>query len=97
MTNREEIEKRFDERFWDLWKLDIYEWWIAVWYVNNNEQVKSFFLDEIILEVLRDIKDKLMENQRWQFESDSWEYAFFLKDLKKSFIRIAKEKYNLNI
>ena len=53
MTNREEIEKRFDERFWDLWKLDIYDWWIAVWYVNNNEQIKSFFLDEILPEVLR--------------------------------------------
>ena len=54
--NKKELEKIFDETFWDLWKTDVYnEEWEPLWYINNNDEVKQFIFETIILEVLKSV------------------------------------------
>ena len=89
IMNREEIEKEFDERFWDLWKIDVFHWWIPVWYINKNDDIISFFLDEILPEVLKDIMPI-------EFQTTNKAYNKWVKDTITQIKTLAK-KYNINL
>lgn len=84
--NRQEIEKRFDEkeRFWFLFSE--YDW----------EDIKSFFFDEILPEVLRDILD----NKVWipHTRDDILNsYIEGKRDFKEILEKTIKEKYNITL
>jgi hypothetical protein len=52
--NKKELEKMFDEKF-NLWRIDIYKNWEAIWCKNQNEEVKQFIFENIIPEVIKNI------------------------------------------
>ena len=124
--NREEIEKKFDEKFWiertvckkcnlfwynipwdqecwNCWNLDTYKEFESD---QVNQRIKSFFLDEILPEVLVnilipvDITD--CDNWYCTWVSISWKrlsnnkilwYNQCIQDIKDN----AKEKYNITL
>lgn len=96
MKTREELEKMFDETFWDLWKVDLYnEEWKPIWYKNNTDEVKQFIFETIIPEVLKSIiKDLLKDSMYWEEENNPYWYC---DDLDKYIKQKAKELYWIDL
>jgi len=62
MTNREELEKMFDEKINTLW-------YNAEKYIEHNERLKKIFFETIIPEVLKSIIP-WDNNLSWQLNID---------------------------
>lgn len=89
--NRQEIEKKFDEKF-----LEDFGWWKCVSPIATMWEIKSFFFDEILPEVLRDLiwnkiemEVDLVDYWMWVAHGSNWK--------RKEIILQAKEKYNINL
>lgn len=108
--NREEIEKEFDEKFWQLCKkytkpmVDLHSYiswgdktvyWYSDSYAECTQEVKDFFLDEILPEILRDLVwediqyDDRFSAYKWNIEGSN--------ERRKKIIELAKEKYNITL
>lgn len=93
MKTREELEKMFDETFWDLWNIDFNDDW------NNNtyitDEVKQFIFETIMPEVLKSvIKDLLKDSMYWEEENNPYWYC---DDLDKYIKQKAKELYWIDL
>ena len=66
MKTREELEKMFDEEFWELYHLiDVEEYWwkeALMW-----DEVKQFIFKTIIPEILKSIREEY-----WSFDNWCW-------------------------
>ena len=90
--NRKEIEKEFDEKFPQS------EWKIFSWLQFDRcpcpDKIKSFFFDEILPEVLREL---LPDTLGWHREEEKHIFAqwfdFCVSQIKEN----AKEKYNITL
>ena len=93
---KEELEKMFDETFWDLWKTDVYnEEWEPLWYINNNDEVKQFIFETIIPEVLYNlIEDENLDKMLYTTDRNFYDwYLEKIEDIKQK----AKELYNIDL
>ena len=102
--NREEIIKRFDDKF----DVGYYNWGqYFVWAVNNDpspEEIKSFFLDEILPEVLRKLQFDSYDIQTiwehywgWDYSPSYIELKWVAESMNNRFIAKAIRKYNIKL
>lgn len=89
MNKREEIEKRFNERF-----LEDFGWWKCISPLATMREIKSFFFDEILPEVLRDMIDKKIWVPNTKDDMLN-SYIEGQRDYKELLQKQAKEKYNI--
>ena len=90
--NRRDIESMFDKEIWNFF---VNEFWY--WRANkdvDSKQIKSFFFDTILPEVLRDIIDVDIDRNDdiSSIEEIRW-YKCCILDIKER----AKEKYNITL
>ena len=81
--NREEIEKMFDEKF-----IEDFGWWKCVSPIATIREIKSFFFDTILLEVLVNIFP-----WNWDKQWDEYDSNTITEEIKK----IAKTQYNITL
>lgn len=91
MKTRQELEKMFDEKFWDLWSIDFNNDWNNNTYITDD--VKLFIFETIIPEVLKSVTIEIDWNWSNDFSKSKVSWNYIIKDIKQK----AKELYWIDL